>query len=339
MKVPSIKMPALWKTTLVSVFLVSIHTAPTVFALEVPPSTSVDSIAAHEKNTKDSDVSLSVAKKAHQSSLRQEGDVFGIPLFINDDTDLEVLKITRETFIRLLDTSNNGKPDDPELIEFMVKNNSRVIVLHSLEDFDDLEDDSGADDFIARVTSSETTIETFVTALLELITVVRIELLMEKTRSGDRKSLEDAIQLNDAIEQVYTSGVIKRPGTVYTSSGVIERQGTESDNGASHAYEPVLPAPVIVLIAQNSLNGQGKAWVRRTLHKHNAAKKAKAIARGETFKPSTESDLGFLVNFYSIPLESLQQKIPLIFDWIKSHNYSLPYIDIDALRPVREGSR
>ena len=315
-------MPVLWKTTLALVFLVSIQTAPTAFAEEKHAFSSLDSIAANDNNTKDSDVSLSVANKAHQSSLRQVGDVFDIPFFINDNTDPEILKITRETFVRLLDTSNNGKPDEPELIEFMVKNNSRVIVLHSHEDFDNLEDDLDADEHIARVTSSGINIDAFLTALLELITDARIELLNEKILAGDTSALEDGIQLNDAIEQVYTSGVIERPET-------------ESDNGASNAYECLFPAPVIVLLAQNSLNGQGKAWLRRALHQGNAAKKAKAIARGEIFEPFTESDIKLpIANFYSVPLESLQQKIPLLYDWIKSHNYPLPYIDTEALRPL-----
>ncbi len=166
-----------------------INTNITNFRAKKSASSTVDSVAVSKNDTEISDESGSVAKKTHQSSLRQEGDIFGIPLFINDNTDPEVLKITRETFIRLLDTNNNGKPDDPELIEFMIKDNCKVIVLRSRLDFDDLDDDFDSDASIAIVASCGILLDDFVTELLELITSARTQLLTKKAMAGDEKAM------------------------------------------------------------------------------------------------------------------------------------------------------
>ncbi len=281
-------------------------------------------------------------RDALQASLKQDSDVFGIPVLINDRTKADVLHLTKDTMAHLLDSNGDSQPDDQALTSFMAQNGYNIIVLKSSSDIDYIDDQIYPDERTAGVSSSGINIDDYLTASLALIVEARLEMLKTQTVKGDEKAQFELEDLNKAVLEVYATRFLPEPKKTEAhddkEDAALENEDFD-DKGDDNGPGWELDTSELILMTQSVLSGQTKTLLDRMVTLLNIAKSQR---NEENFHKSVRGralnidDLGNAARFYHETPESIQEKLPLLCNWIKRNRLLVPYIDVNALRPLEE---
>ena len=166
-------------------------------------------VAIGEESLTPEPSAVTASEKPAVQQLTIYAAVFDIPLFTGADTDPTLIEQVQSTLAGTLDKNGNGTADNPELVEFMVKNGFKVVVMPRVQDLDNLDSILYPEQKTAFVTTQGIHIDSYLSEILRLVAEARIAQLNELALADDTSpAVAELDNLKQAIEAMQKKGFV-----------------------------------------------------------------------------------------------------------------------------------